>query len=384
LSILLEGESLLNDATGLVLFRFAVTAALTGSFSAVGAISNFFLLALGGAAVGAAVGWFWLTVARRLRDEYLAIVTSVLVSWAAYLFAETLHVSGVIATVVAGLITGWYEHVVLSAATRMRGSSFWTVLIFLLEAIVFLLIGSSLRGVIERVGGFRVVVEEMAAPIGVIVLALTVARFAWVYGSDMVIALQRKLGLRRFEPLGPRAAAVLSWAGMRGVVTLAVALSVPETMPGRDFMLVAAFAVIMVTVLAQGTTLGFLIRWLRPEEAPESRARLKMSQAEAAIAKVELSLVESRAYAADGTLVHPLLLDRYRRRADAITNYAGNEAQHQPGLHAHFDLVLEAVAAGRTELLRLHRAGEIDDRTLHELERDLDIEELGATLAKAT
>jgi CPA1 family monovalent cation:H+ antiporter len=266
----------------------------------------------------------------------------------------------------------------------MRGSSFWTVLIFLLEAIVFLLIGSSLRGVIERVGGFRVVVEEMAAPIGVIVLALTVARFAWVYGSDMVIALQRKLGLRRFEPLGPRAAAVLGWAGMRGVVTLAVALSVPETMPGRDFMLVAAFAVIMVTVLAQGTTLGFLIRWLRPEEAPESRARLKMSQAEAAIAKVELSLVESRAYAADGTLVHPLLLDRYRRRAGAIANYAGNEAQHQLGLHAHFDLVLEAVAAGRTELLRLHRAGEIDDRTLHELERDLDIEELGATLAKAT
>jgi CPA1 family monovalent cation:H+ antiporter len=298
--------------------------------------------------------------------------------------AETLHVSGVIATVVAGLITGWYQHVVLSAATRMRGSSFWTVLIFLLEAIVFLLIGSSLRGVIERVGGFRVVVEEMAAPVGVIVLALTVARFVWVYGSDIIIALQRKLGLRRFDPLGPRAAAVLSWAGMRGVVTLAVALSVPETMPGRDFMLVTAFAVILVTVLAQGTTLGLLIRWLRPQEAPESMARLRMSQAEAAMAKAQLRLVESRAYAADGTLVHPLLLDRYKRRADAVTNYAGNEAHYQPQLHAHFDLVLEAIAAGRTELLRLHRTGEIDDRTLHELERDLDIEELGATSAKAT
>jgi CPA1 family monovalent cation:H+ antiporter len=171
---------------------------------------------------------------------------------------------------------------------------------------------------------------------------------------------------------------------MRGVVTLAVALSVPETMPGRDFMLVTAFAVILVTVLVQGTTLGLLIRWLRPEEAPESRARLSMSQAEAAMAKAQLQLLETRAYAADGTLLHPLLLERYRRRADSITNYAGNEAEYQPKLHAHFDLVLEAIAVGRTELLRLHRAGDIDDRTLNELERDLDIEELGATSAKAT
>ena len=315
LSILLEGESLLNDATGLVLFRFAVAAAVTGAFSAVDALGSFLLLALGGAAVGAAVGWIWFLIVRRLQDEYLVIITSVLVSWAAYLLAETVHVSGVIAVVVAGLICGWYQHAVLSAAIRMRGTSFWTVLIFLLEATVFMLIGSSLRGVIERVGGVRVVVEEMAAPIGVIVLALTIARFAWVYGSDAIIALQRKLGLQRFEPVGPRAAAVLSWAGMRGVVTLAVALSVPETMPGRDFILVTAFAVILVTVLVQGTTLGLVIRWARPVEAPINMPRLGMSQAEAAMAQVQLQLVEAKAYGMDGTLLHPMLLERYRRRA---------------------------------------------------------------------
>jgi len=384
LSILLEGESLLNDASGLVLFRFAVAAAVTGTFSAVDALSSFLMLALGGAAVGAAVGFLWYIVVRRLQDEYLTIVSSVLVAWAAYLLAETLHVSGVIATVVAGLICGWYQHVVLSAAIRMRGTSFWTVLVFLLEASVFMLIGSSLRGVVERVGGIQVVIQEMAAPIGLILLALTLARFAWVYGSDAVVALQRKLGVRRFEPVGPRAAAVLSWAGMRGVVTLAVALSVPEEMPGRDFILVTAFAVILVTVLVQGTTLGLIIRWARPEEVAVYQARLGMSQAEAAMAQVQLQVVEANAYAADGTLIHPMLLERYRRRASASRNYAGNEAQYLPGLHAHFDLVLAAVAAGRAELLRLHRAGEIDDRTLHELERDLDIEELGATSAKAT
>jgi CPA1 family monovalent cation:H+ antiporter len=149
-------------------------------------------------------------------------------------------------------------------------------------------------------------------------------------------------------------------------------------------MLVTAFAVILVTVLAQGTTLGLIIRWARPEEAPVNRARLGMSQAEAEMARVQLQLVEVKAYAGDGTLIHPMLLDRYRQRANASKNYAGNEAQYLPALHAHFDLVLEAVAAGRAELLRLHRAGEIDDRTLHELERDLDIEELWATSAKAT
>jgi monovalent cation/hydrogen antiporter len=384
LSILLEGESLLNDATGLVLFRFAVAAVVTGAFSANDAFNSFLLLALGGVAVGVAVGLVWLVVVRRLQDEYLTIAASVLVAWAAYLLAETLHVSGVIATVVAGLICGWYQHVVLSAAIRMRGTSFWTVLVFLLEASVFMLIGSSLRGVVDRVGGVRVVLEEMAAPIGLILLALTAARFAWVYGSDAVVALQRKLGFKRFEPMGPRAAAVLSWAGMRGVVTLAVALSVPESMPGRDFILVAAFAVILVTVLVQGTTLGWVIRWARPEEPAAQKPCLNMSEAEASMAQAQLVVVEAKAYAADGALIHPQLLDRYRRRVTASQKYAGDEAQYQPALHAHFNLVLEAVAAGRAELLRLHRAGEIDDRTLHELERDLDLEELGATSAKAT
>jgi Na+/H+ antiporter len=384
LAILLEGESLLNDATGLVLFRFAIAAAVTGGFSAVDALGSFLLLALGGVAVGAAVGAAWVLVAPRLRDEYLVIASSVLVGWAAYLLAELVHVSGVIATVVAGLICGWYQHVVFSAAVRMRGSSFWTVLIFLLEATVFMLIGSSLRGVIERVGGFGVVVDEMAVPILWLLLALTLARFAWIFGCDALVALQRALGWRQVPPLGARAATVVSWAGMRGVVTLAIALSVPATLPGRDFILVAAFAVILGTVLIQGMTLGTVIRWAHLDDAAETHARLGMAQAEVAMAQVQLQVVERRAHAPDGTLIHPQLLERYRIRARATANYAGDEHQYQPQLQAHFDLILEAVAAGRGELLRLHRAGEIDDRTLHELERDLDLEELGALAAKST
>lgn len=383
LSILLEGESLLNDATGLVLFRFAIAAGVTGTFSATDAFGSFLYLAAGGAVVGAAIGAAWVFLVRRLGDDYLMIAAAVLVAWASYLAAETIHVSGVIATVVTGLICGWYQHVVFSAAVRLRGTSFWTVMIFLMEATVFMLIGFSLRGVIDRIGGFALVIEEMAIPVLLILLALVIARFAWVFGSDGVISLLRAMGMRRYKPLGAKGAAVLSWAGMRGVVTLAVALSVPVDFPGRDFMLVAAFGVILGTVLVQGTSLSLLIRWAGLREHEAERARMTMSEAEAAMAQAQVRVVEQGAYDGEGTLIHPRLLDSYQRRAKISSEYAGQEEAFAPRLHAHFDLVLEAIAAGRAELLRLHRAGEIDEHTLQELERDLDLEELSALSAKA-
>jgi CPA1 family monovalent cation:H+ antiporter len=109
-----------------------------------------------------------------------------------------------------------------------------------------------------------------------------------------------------------------------------------------------------------------------------------MSGAEASMARAQFVAVEKQAYAEDGSLIHPQLLEKYKKRSEAIVDYVGNEDQYQPRLQAHFDVVLVAIAAGRAELLRLHRAGEIDDRTLHELEHDLDLEELGAWSAKAT
>ena len=383
LQILLEGESLLNDASGLVLFRFAIAAGVTGAFSMGEAVGSFFLLSIGGALVGIAMGTAWVLLVRRLGDEYLIIAASALLSWASYLLGEFFHVSGVIATVTTGLIMGWHQHTVFSAATRMRGTSFWTVLVFLMEAAVFILIGLSLRGVVERGGGLDVMAETMAWPILAILVALTLARFAWVFGSDGAIRLCNALGLRRYTPVGARGAAVLSWAGVRGVVTLALALSVPEGFPGRDFILVTSFAVILGTVLIQGTTLGRVIAWAQLSEPQSEKAPLSMSQAEAAMAQAQLVTVQSQAYAADGTLLHPQLLDKYQRRAVAIIDYAERTEHYTPMLHAHFDLVLEAVATGRRELIRLHRAGEIDDETLHELERDLDLEELSAIAAKA-
>lgn len=382
LQILLEGESLLNDASGLVLFRFAVAAGVTGAFSMGEAVGSFFLLAIGGALVGVAVGTAWVLLVRRLGDEYLIIAATVLLSWTSYLLGEFIHVSGVIATVAAGLIAGWYQHTVFTAATRMRGTSFWTVLVFLMEATVFILIGLSLRGVVERGGGFGVVAADLGWPILAILIALTLARFAWVFGSDLVIKLCNTLGIDRYTPVGTRGATVLSWAGVRGVVTLALALSVPENFPGRDFILVTSFAVILGTVLLQGMTLGRVIAWARLGETASEKARLTMSQAEAAMAQVQFAIVQTRAYDSEGALVHPQLLERYQRRAAAIVDYAERTEHYTPVLHAHFDVVLEAVATGRRELIRLHRIGDIDDETLHELEKDLDLEELSAISAK--
>ncbi len=364
-----------------MLFRFAIAAGVTGTFNAGDALGSFVLLAVGGAVVGALIGLAWVVLVKRLGDEYLMIAASTLAPWAAYLLGENLHVSGVIAAVTTGLICGWNQHTVFNAAVRMRGASFWAVTIFLMEAMVFMLIGSSLRGVVERVGGFGIVLQQMAMPALLVVVALTVARFAWVFGSDAIMWALHRAGIKRATPLGARCDTVLSWAGMRGVVTLAVALSIPEGFPGRDFILVTAFAVILGTVLVQGMTLGRVIAWAKLQE-PEA-ARLTMSAAEAQMALVQVKVIEAGAYDDEGALIHPRLLERYTRKATMVTDYVGQEEQFRPMLHAHFDLVLAAVAAGRAELIRLHRAGDIDEDTLHELERDLDLEELSAISAKA-
>ena len=382
LTTLLEGESLLNDAAGLVLFRFAVAAVLTGSFDPGAAAGTFFLLVVGGIAVGAAIGGLWVLLLRRLGDDTLMIAATVLVCWSAYIAGELLHVSGVIAVVTAGLTCGWYQHVVFTARVRIRALAFWQVLVFLLEAAVFLLIGLSLRSLLDRVGGLGVVVNTMAEPVLLIVLAVVAARFVWIFVVDAIVRAVRRVGWTRQQPLGARAAVVMSWAGMRGVVTLAVALSLPEAMPARDLMLVTAFVVILVTVLVQGTSLGRVINWAKPPDDGSARAPLDLHAAETMIFQAQLAVVEREAVDAEGTVVHPQLLRRYRTRATAADAFDGTKEERDAAIASHFDVIIMAAAAGRAELVRLHRTGCIDDETLHDLEHDLDLEELAATAAK--
>jgi Na+/H+ antiporter len=381
LSALLEGESLLNDATGLVLFRFAVAAALGGAFHLSEALGQFVIVAFGGAIVGAAVGGLWVFAARRLEDRTLVVLISVTLGWTAYLAAEAVHVSGVIAAVTAGLMMGWFQHTVMSAAVRLVGTSFWRVMVFVLEAMVFMLIGFSLRGVLDRMGGIEAVPPELGLVVLAVIATLIVTRFIWIFGADVVQIILRGFGVKQARPLGWRQATVLSWAGMRGVVTLAVPLSLPANMPGRDLMLICAFAVIFVTVVLQGSSLGWLIRRVKPVDK-DPPAEVDMPAAEAAIARARTERVRVLAYDADGNLIHPQMLEQHEKRLEMIEKYAANADAAMERLRPHFDALLQAIAASRGELIRLHRSGRIEDEVLRELERDLDIEEMSITFQR--
>ena len=382
-SVLLEGESLLNDAAGLVLFRFAVAAALTGTFSAANAAGTFAVLAVGGVAVGSAFGFAWVKLLRRLDDASLTIASALLLPWASYVAGDALRVSGVIATVTAGLVFGWYQHEVFSAEVRIKGTAFYEVLVFLLEAFVFVLIGLSLRGVADRFGGFGPALATLGGPILAVIAAVTVARFAWVFAND---ALASALSGWRGKPRLPFSAAgccVMGWAGMRGVVTLAIALSLPDAMPGRDFILASAFAVILVTVLVQGTSMGWVIRRLGLEAGEEREsAHLTQAQAMALMTAAQLEVVRGMATLPDGTTRHPRLLEQYSYRADVIARFAERQDEAAGERRAHFEIMLAAASAGRAELLRLHRAGRIHDEVLRAIERSLDLQEVMAAGAR--
>ena len=376
LTATLEGESLLNDASGLVLLRFAIVAALTSAFNAWSALLQFAWMTAGGIGLGWAAGRAALALLKRLRDSEIAILVTLLLPIAAYILGDRLGVSGVLATVVAGIVVGRSQHAVLSAATRLRAQAFWGVLVFIFESILFILVGLALRDVLARARSLGKG-WSWVLPLCAIVAATVIARFARIFAAVALRRLFRSATGRGAAPPSAAVATVLSWAGMRGVVTLAAALSLPQSFLGRDFVLAAAFAVILATVLIQGPTLAPLIRALRLSGAAElldrrdsaDRAWADMTSAQHK-AIVELSRQE------DGSERHPRLLDQYGLRARLAREFLQNREEHTATKSEHNAAVLAAIGAGRQEVLRLHADGEIHDQVLRDLERELDLQQL--------
>ncbi len=375
---LLEGESLVNDATGIVLFRIAVAAGLTGTFDAGHAALSFMSLVAGGLVVGLAFGWLTMAIMTRLGDPTLIAVISFLAAWASYIGGEALHVSGVLSTVACGIIMGIRQHRELKAATRMQGRAVWQAMTFVLESMVFILIGLTLRPVLVRLDTESLSVAEQLPAAVAVVLAVILSRAAWVFPAAYIPRLLLP-GLRRHDPIPPVAVPIiLSWAGMRGVVSLAAALSLPVAFQGRDFVLATTFLVILVTVLVQGSTLAPLIRILnlsefkmdRPKTMPEDKARVVVAQA-------QLDAVE-RESLADGAQKHPRLVEQYGYRARASARFVAAHGALEPDRQEHYRVVLAAISAGRERVLQLHQEGQIHDSVLHTLENELDLEELGA------
>ena len=374
---LVQAESLFNDGTSLVLFQIAVSLAVGGTAGTVGGtllrgVGEFAVLAGGGAAAGAAVAAGVIVVRRRITDPVLETVTALITPYVAYLLGQTLHVSGVTAVIVAGLAIGAWRSKITTAQTRLQLHSVYQTVVFLLESVVFALIGLELPTLVRELGP--------AGPWPLAALAVTgtliVTRVAWVF--PVFAISQRRRGQRR--PVWP-VAAVVSWAGTRGVVPLAAALSIPLTtaggapLPQRDLVLVLAAAAIVISLIVQGFTLEPLARRAGFGQATtagpgheETVARLRM--AEAGLARLE--------ELADDGAAPDAVIDRLRATLQARIGYTRARLDAGPGAgpaaRTERELRGDLIAAENAELSRLFQAGTISAATRRRLQRSLDLE----------
>jgi Na+/H+ antiporter len=371
---LLEGESLVNDATALVAYRLAVAAAVSGSFVAWQAGLRFVAGATGGVAVGRAVGWRVAELRRRLDDPVVEIVVSVATGYAAYLPAEQLGVSGVLAAVTAGLYLGWRAPELASASTRLLGFSFWEVLVYLANAILFILVGLQLRPILSSLGGTAVAVLVGEA---LVVSAVVVGvRLGWNFTLPYLVRLLDRRPGQVLRRVGARERLVTGWSGMRGAVSLAAALALPQDFPMRNLILFLTFAVILATLVVQGLTLPTLIRRLGvsgdgTEEKEEVRARLAAAQA----ALDRLGELSGADWTRDDTVERLQgLFEFRRRRLKARAGKIEDDGTEDRSL-AYQRLVRELLEAQRQAIVRLRNQGVISNDVMHRIERELDLED---------
>ena len=369
----LEGESLVNDATALVAYRFAV-AAVGGGFVLWQAGLRFVVGAAGGVAVGLLAGWLVAELRRRLDDPVVEIVVSVFTGYVAYLPAELLGVSGVLAAVTAGLYIGWRAPELASAPTRLLGFSFWEVLVYLANAVLFILVGLQLPPILDDLDG-----TAMATLVaqGVVVSVVVVAvRVGWLFSVPYLIRLVDRRPSQVMRRIGARERLMVGWSGMRGAVSLAAALALPLDFPLRDLILFLTFSVILATLVVQGLTLPTLIRRLRleqddAEEQEELKARLAATQA----ALERLDELAGADWTRDDTVerLHGLYEFR-RRRLKTRGGYLEDDGVEDRSL-AYQRLVRELLQAQRQAIVRLRNQGQISNDVMHRVERDLDLED---------
>ncbi len=374
---ILEGESLINDASALIAYRFAVVAALTGFFSLQEAAVAFVAVGLGGIAVGIVVGFVLTEGWRRTSDPTLEIMVSLLAPFAAYLPAEALGVSGVLAAVVAGLIAGRRAARVLSPDARLLGRGTWDIVIFIINTFAFMLIGLQLPTILAGLSAWSA--GELLAWGLAISLTVIVARFVWVFPATY---LPRRLSasLRARDPSpSKRVVVVISWAGMRGSVSLAAALALPLTpkvFPERDLVIFLTFCVIIATLVGQGLTLPWLMRRLGVTAAagPDTEeAHARLAAVEAALAR--LRELESE-YPGHTELVVQLRA-RYEHEASHVWPHPdGPIDDAEQELLDHLEIRTAVLDAEREAVIRLRDNGIIGDAVLHRIERDLDLEAL--------
>jgi CPA1 family monovalent cation:H+ antiporter len=377
---LIEGEALINDSSGLIAYRLAVAAAVGGGFSLLGASARFLVSVAGGIAIGLAASWLIALIRRRLEDPPVELTISLFTGYAAYLPAEQLGVSGVLAAVTAGIYLGWRAPEISSATMRIQAYPVWEFALYLINAVLFLLIGLDLPRVLEGIRGLSAVtLIAYAAAICAIVVG---ARLAWMFTVPYIVrALDRRpsqVGRR----VGARPRLVLAWAGLRGAVSLAAALSLPlETdagapFPQRELLIFLAYAVVLFTVVGQGLTLPTLIRRLGvrddgAEQREEIAARIRT--ADAALERLEELAGEE--WTREEKIEKLRAQYAYQRERFAAQTGEVEDDGYEDHSLAYQRLVRELIEAQRSAIVRLRNEGTISNEVMHRIERELDLEE---------
>lgn len=374
---LIEGEGLLNDATALTVYQVAVAAAVGSGFSVLDGVGRFFLAAAGGVAAGVLVAAVVTVVRRRLDDPLVENSLSLATPFAAYALAEVVHLSGVLAVVVAGLLLAHQAPAIESGAARLQTRAVWALADFLLEGFVFLLIGEQFQLVIDGLGPYRA--ETIAAAVGVTVAAVLVIRPLWLF-------LTRSLVESRRAGASTRELIALSWSGTRGVITLAAAFALPleahgTGFPDRDLLLLCAYAVVIVTLVGQGLTLAPLLRALGLAEPTDDERRLRaaarVAAIDSALRRLEEIGGEEEPHSPVVARMQALYRDR-RRRAQERLSFAAQpapEPSDEEAVEAFGRLRRALLDAEREELVRWRDGGRITDTGFRVLQRELDHEE---------
>jgi len=373
----LEGESLVNDATGLIAYRYAVVAVTTGVFSIWHASLQFLWVASAGIVIGLALGWIFKWIHRITPDNPTTDTTlTFLAPFIAYLSAEAVHVSGVLAVVTAGLFLSWNSSTIFSQQTRLQAYGSWDTVLFILNGTIFILIGLQLPEIVEGLGSYSFWALKYAA---IISLAVIIGRILWVYPATYIPRWLSK-SIRTREPFpGLRLVTIVAWSGMRGIVSLAAALALPlminstTAFPHRNLIIFITFCVIFSTLVLQGLTLRPMIRLLGiqsdgSEHQEEQHVRLLL-------ASTLIEHIESNYSLALTDEVLNQIKTKYEIRIQRIRKDQSQQRLNDEQINEFHRIQQELLARERQALMTLRKEGKITDEALRKIEYELDLEE---------
>jgi CPA1 family monovalent cation:H+ antiporter len=379
--VVLEGEGLANDATALILYRFAVVAIAMGGFSLPKAAGTFAGIVIGELVFGVAVGWLTLRARHYARDPEVEITLSLITPYIAYWVPEHLGGSGVIATVACGLYVSWNGPLLISSSTRLQGIFFWTLMIYLIEGLLFLLTGFQMRLLYEKSKAFPL--DDIVLATALVAAIVIAARFVWVYPATYLPRMMSK-SLRERDPAPPwQWVFILSFAGVRGAVSLAAALALPlaldsgEAFPDRDLIQFVAFGVIFITLVGLGLFLPVVVRWLgvadagREELVREHEREIAARREALDVALKSLDAIVEKRDLSDEVV--GLLRARHEVRASQLPDTLDPDKHDVSATGT--GLTRELIAIERKFIHTLLRDGRITDETRRRIERDLDLEE---------